>query len=99
MLNAQELSYIREFAPFSRVNLEVQLRCWDEKYAYFEQRFYQGDVLHSVGHARMAMLHQGRVMSLGEVLQREGFSVESPPETEAIRDWKETLVAKRSQFA
>lgn len=98
VLNAQELTYIREFAPLSQVTLDVQLRCWDEKYAYFEQRFYHGKTLHSVGHARMAMLHKGKVMSMGEVLAREGLSVESPPETEAITDWKETLAAKRAQF-
>jgi len=99
VLNAQELSYVREFPPFSQVNLEVQLRCWDEKYAYFEQRFYLGKTLHSVGHARMAMLHRGKVMGLDEVLKREGRTIASPPETEAIRDWKETLFVKREQFS
>ena len=98
VLNAQELTYIREFPPFSRVDVVVRLVCWDEKYAYFEQRFYRGDTLHSIGHARMAILHKGKVISAGQVFGRDGEPMVSPPETEAIQDWKETLAAKRDQF-
>lgn len=99
VLNAQELTYIREFPPFARVEVSVQLVCWDDKYAYFEQRFYRGATLHSVGHARMAMIRGGRVVSMSEVLESIGHSPQSPPETEAITDWKETLAAKRERFS
>lgn len=98
VLNAQELTYVREFKPFSRVDVAVQLRCWDEKYGYFEQRFYHKGELYAVGHARMAMLHKRKVVSMGEVFERFGHKVESQSETEAITDWKETLRAKRDYF-
>ena len=99
VLNAQELTYIREFKPFSRVELQVELKCWDEKYGYFEQRFYCNDKLYAVGHARMAILHKGKVISYSSVFSRFGHSIESPAETEAIRDWKETLSAKKNYFS
>lgn len=99
VLNAQEMTYIREFPPLTRVDLEVQLMCWDQKYAYFEQRFYHNSRLHSIGHARMAILKSGRIISAGDALAELGHRLDSPPETEAIRDWKETLAAKRDRFS
>lgn len=98
VVNAQEITYIREFLPFSRVDIEVELKCWDEKYGYFEQRFYHKGQLYAVSHARMAMLYERKVLSFGETFRRFGFEVENRPETEAITDWKETLRAKRDHF-
>ncbi|WP_157954309.1 thioesterase family protein [Saccharospirillum mangrovi] len=99
VLNAQEMTYIREFRPFSRVKVQAQLVCWDEKYGYFEQRYYHGDQLYSVGHARVAVLQKGKVKSLDAVFQEQGMALTSPPETEAVTDWKATLAAKRSRFS
>lgn len=98
VLNAQEITYIREFLPFSRVDVEVQLMCWDEKYGYFEQRFYHDGSLYAISHARMAMLYQRKVISFAETFKRFGFAVENRPESEAIADWKATLRAKRDHF-
>ncbi len=98
VLNAQEITYIREFKPFSRLELVVELKCWDEKYGYFEQRFYHQGQLYAVSHARMAMLYQRKVVSFGEVFKRLGLAVENRSETLAITDWKETLAAKRDYF-
>ena len=99
VLNAQEMTYIREFRPFSRVDARVQLVCWDEKYGYFEQRFYSGDKLFSVGHARVAILKNGKVKGLDAVFADQGLALTSPPETEAVTDWKATLAAKRETFS
>lgn len=99
VLNAQEITYIREFRPFSRVDVEVELKCWDEKYGYFEQRFYHKGQLYAVSHARMAMLFKKKVVSYGETFKHFGFDVQNKPETEAIADWKETLRAKRAHFS
>jgi acyl-CoA thioesterase FadM len=99
VLNAQEITYIREFKPFSRLELEIELKCWDEKYGYFEQRFYHKGQLYAVSHARMAILHRRKVVSFGEVFKRFGLSSHNQPETEAITDWKETLRAKRDHFS
>jgi acyl-CoA thioesterase FadM len=99
VVNAQEITYIREFLPFSRVDIEVELKCWDEKYGYFEQRFYYKGKLYAVSHARMAMLYERKVISFQETFKRFGYDVENRPETEAIKDWKETLKAKKEHFA
>ncbi|MDX1474343.1 MAG: thioesterase family protein, partial [Reinekea sp.] len=96
---AQEITYIREFRPFSKVELEIELKCWDEKYAYFEQRFYCRGKLFAVAHARMAIVYQSSVISMKEAFSRFGYQVESLPETEAITDWKATLRAKREHFS
>lgn len=99
VLNAQEMTYIREFRPFSRVEARVQLVCWDDKYGYFEQRFYHGERLYSVGHARVAILKDGKVLGFDDVFARQNLDLTSPPETEAVTDWKATLAAKRERFS
>lgn len=99
VLNAQEMTYIREFRPFSQLELRVQLVCWDEKYGYFEQRFYHRGQLYSVGHARVAVVKDRQVFSLDDVFRRFGVAATSPPETEAVTDWKATLAAKRKHFS
>lgn len=99
VLNAQEITYIREFKPFSRVDIAIELKCWDDKYGYFEQRFYCKGKLHAVSHARLAILHNQKVVSFDQVFQRLGYVIHNQPETEAITDWKATLKAKRAHFS
>jgi len=98
VVNAQEITYIREFRPFSRVIMESNLICWDEKYAYFEQRFYCKDALYAIAHVRMAIIYKKEIRSIDYFFQHLGHHLESPGETEVISDWKETLKAKRRQF-
>lgn len=99
VINAQEITYIREFQPFSKVELQTELICFDEKYGYFEQRFYKDGSLYAVSHARMAFLMKRKVISFGDFFQSLGHSIKSPPETNAIREWKLTLQAKKEQFS
>ena len=99
VLNAQEITYIREFKPFSTLDLEIQLKCWDDKYGYFEQRFYHKGQLYAVSHARMAILYRRKVVSFAEAFKHFGFVATNQPETEAIADWKKTLKAKKEYFS
>jgi len=99
VINAQEITYIREFRPFSRVDLEVELKSWDEKYGYFEQRFYHKGQLYAVSHARMAILYKRKVISYSDTFYNFGLQANNKPETEAITDWKALLQAKREHFS
>ncbi len=99
VINAQEITYIREFKPFAKVTLEIQLISWDQKYIYFEQRYYCGDRLYAIGHVRSAMLQGRKVVPPQATFDRLGFDVTSPIETDTIKHWKETLSAKKDQFS
>lgn len=99
VINAQEITYIREFRPFSKVRVDMQLVSWDHKYSYFEQRYYCGDRLYAVGHARSAMLASRKVVTPQSVYDALDLNVQSPIESEIIADWKETLDAKKRQFS
>lgn len=99
VVNAQEITYIREFKPFAKVTMETQLMCWDEKYGYFEQRFYCDGQIYAVAHVRMAVLLKRKVITLGQFFENIGYSLQSPDETIVIKDWKEMLSAKKEQFS
>ena len=99
VINAQEITYIREFTPFSTVRIELQLVSWDDKYSYYEQRYYGGDRLFAIGHARSAMLKARTVVTPQSVFDALNMNVQSPVESEIIADWKETLAAKKRQFS
>lgn len=99
VINAQEITYIREFLPLSRVELIVELKSWDEKYGYFEQRYYCAKQLYAVAHSRMAMIQKRKVCSFGEVFENLGHSVHSPEEPQVVTEWKQTLNAKKTQFS
>lgn len=99
VINAQEITYIREFRTFSKVIVEIQLVSWDDKYSYFEQRYFCGDRLYAIGHARSAMLTSRKVVTPQSVYDALALNVQSPAESEIIADWKETLAAKKRQFS
>ncbi len=103
VISAQEITYMREFSLFSRVMIDVELMCWDQKYSYFEQRYYRcvngQEQLCAVGHVRIAVLKGRSVMQPMQFLQELGSDAASPAETLVVTDWKETLEAKRQQFS
>lgn len=99
VVNAQEMTYIREFKPFARVELQVDLAAWDDKYTYFEQRYYHKGKLFSVGHARVCLLKGRKVFPPKQFIALYGREAPNVNETPAVAAWKQTLNAKRDQFS
>ena len=48
VVNAQEITYIKEIPPFSRFRISTQVLAWDEKYFYVEHRFSSKGKLHAL---------------------------------------------------
>jgi len=69
VLASQTLTFIREIKPFAPVDIESRVLHWDKKYFYMEHRFLVDGKLHASCLARIAVLHKGKLRSLGSMLQ------------------------------
>ncbi|PVZ68269.1 thioesterase family protein [Pelagibaculum spongiae] len=99
IMNAQEISYIRELSPFQKFTLETRMVGWDEKYFYVEQRFVSGGKLYAIAHVRGLFIHKRKAVAMGEVLdhleQSQGSQsprINQPPQ---IIAWKQLLEQKK----
>lgn len=97
VVNASEITFIRELPPFAQFNLSTQLLAFDEKYAYFEQRFTRQGKLHAIAHARVAIINGNSLISLQEMAALVGQQIKSPILPEAIALWKQLLDHKKWQ--
>lgn len=97
VVNASEITFIRELPPFAAFTLSTQLLAFDEKYAYFEQRFTHKGKLCAIAHARVAVIKGREVISFRQMAALAGQTLESPVLPEAIALWKQLLDHKKWQ--
>ena len=97
VVNASEITFIRELPPFAAFTLSTQLLAFDEKYAYFEQRFTRKGKLHAIAHARVAIIQGSELISAGQMAALAGQTLQSPLLPEAIALWKQLLDHKKWQ--
>lgn len=95
VVNAQEITYIRELAPLKAFSLETRMLGWDEKYFYFEQRFMQNGRLHALAQVRGLFAKNGKAIPMQEALLEAGLKVTQPELPETILTWKILLDAKK----
>ncbi|CAA0125851.1 Uncharacterised protein [BD1-7 clade bacterium] len=95
VVNAQEITYIRELKPFARFEIKSRLLGWDEKYFYVEHRVVRHGRLHAIAHIRAACVKNGKVLNFGDVLETCGFAMEARELPEAIGLWQELLDHKK----
>lgn len=95
VVNAQEITYIKEVSPFSRFRISTQILGWDEKYFYVEHRISTKGKLHAIAHIRIAAVQGKRVVSMDEVFKKCGFEGIQPKVPEAVDIWKQLLEHKK----
>lgn len=95
IVNAAEITFIREFSPFTKFTLETKLVGWDEKYLYFEQRFMQNGRVHAIGQIRGLFANKGKVVPSQDVLSTANISIEQPILPETTQAWKHLLDTKK----
>lgn len=95
VVNAQEITYIKEVAPFSRFRISSQILGWDQKYFYVEHRFSTKGKLHAIAHIRIAALQGNSVIGMDKVFNQCGFTDMQPNVPEAVDIWKQLLEHKK----
>lgn len=95
VVNAQEITYIKEMPPLSRFRISSQILGWDEKYFYVEHRISTKGKLHAIAHIRIAALQGNKVISMDEVFNICGFTDIETKVPEAVDIWKQLLEHKK----
>ncbi|PWJ44813.1 thioesterase family protein [Sediminitomix flava] len=97
VVNAQEITFIKQIPPFAKFTLETELIYWDEKYWYIEQKFLLNSKVAAIAKFRGVYLEKGKVIPSSKVLAAKGISLEQPPLTDKILKWKEMLDQKKQE--
>lgn len=95
VVNAQEITYIKEVAPFTRFRISSQILGWDDKYFYVEHRLSTKGKLHAIAHIRIAAVQDRKVISMDEVFKTCGFEYVNAKVPEAVDIWKQLLEHKK----
>ena len=95
VVNAQEITYIKEIPPLARFRISTQILAWDEKYFYVEHRVSSKGKLHAIAHIRIAALGKKGVMNMQEIFDVCGLEVKQPEPVEAVEIWKQLLDHKK----
>ena len=95
VVNAQEITYIKEIPPFSLFRISTQVLAWDEKYFYVEHRFSSKGKLHAIAHIRLAALGKEGVMNMQDIFEICELEVKQPEPVEAVEIWKQLLDHKK----
>ena len=94
VLSSQTVTFIREIKPFSKVRLESRVLYWDRKYFYMEHRFLVKGQLHCKAFARIALLQNGRLKSLDNVMQQRDKFFKRPEREYPTPDLAPEITAK-----
>lgn len=95
VVNAQEITYIKEVPPLTRFKISSQILNWDEKYFYVEHRVSSKGKLHAIAHIRIAALQGNEVISMQQVMLKCGFEMARSKQNEAVDIWKTLLDHKK----
>ena len=97
MAVSQEITYIRDIAPFEKFEIHTELAGWDEKYFYITQDFYSKKGLCVKAMVRGLFLQNRAPVAVSKILELYG----DPPKTDKfesrINAWKKLLELKKAE--
>ncbi len=96
VINAIELTFIRPIKPFQKFKLVTRLIAWDDKYYYFEQKFFAGRTLCAIALVRGVFLHHDKKVPMEKIQKIIGENVPAPEFPPTVQHWKELMELKKS---
>ncbi|WOT05375.1 thioesterase family protein [Shewanella youngdeokensis] len=97
IVNAVEMTYIRDIKPFAKFSVETRMVGWDEKYFYIEHRFVSDRGLHCIAFIRGVFVCKRKVVPIADMLAEAKFDGPSPEIPVEIAKWKSFLKLKKAQ--
>ena len=95
MAVSQEITYIKDIAPFEKFEIHTQLAGWDEKYVYMVQDFYGRKGLCAKAMIRGVFVHKKKPVPTEQVLVVFGHPPKIDRYQERIETWKKVLDLKK----
>ena len=102
-LGAATIRYRLPLNPFQRFELHTRLACWDEKWAYIEQKFILSDGPKKGAIAAIAIVkgsfydqNAKRTVPTDEVLRLGNLDIASPDMPEHILEWRKSEQSLRN---
>lgn len=97
MATAQEITYIKDIAPFEKFSVHTRLAGWDDKYVYMAQDFYGKKGLCAKAMMRGVFVHKKKLIDIEKVLQVFGNPSQDASYNERIETWKKVLELKKNE--
>ena len=111
MINARNISFLRELSPFEPFKVTSEIICWDRSFLYMEHKIVnKQNKTSSICYSRGLFLSKKGLISFKELLKNaidngkgptdglEAFEAGSPPMPDHIKHWKETLKHQKKQI-
>ena len=73
------MRFRRSLAPFQRYRIVTQLKGWDDKWLYYQQRIESEGDAYALGYARLACVGKGRTVLIADLMKLRGYDAPSPP--------------------
>ncbi|MAZ88515.1 MAG: thioesterase [Cellvibrionaceae bacterium] len=96
IVNSLEITFIREIPPFRKFSVQTKFMGWDEKYYYFESRFFYDGKLCAYANSRQAIVKNRKIVPFGEVLANAGYNIPNPRGNPVIESWRKFMGAKKN---
>ena len=97
MATAQEITYIKDIAPFEKFSVHTRLAGWDDKYVYMSQDFYGKKGLCAKAMMRGVFVHKRIPVPISEVLDLFGNPQVGDLYLGRIQAWKDIHDFKKNE--
>ncbi len=97
MATAQEITYIKDIAPFEKFSVHTRLAGWDEKYVYMAQDFYAKKGLCAKAMMRGVFVHNRIPVPISEVLELFGNPHVDEKYAGRMQAWKDIHEFKKTE--
>lgn len=93
IVSSTEISYVRELRTFQRFTVSARVVGYDERYFYYEQRFFSEGRIVTHAFIRIACVRGGKTWPIAELRERVSLP-DSPALPEPVLRWRDMLAAK-----
>jgi len=97
MATAQEITYIKDIAPFEKFSVHTRLAGWDDKYIYMAQDFYGKKGLCAKAMMRGVFAYKKKPVPIRDVLEMFGNPEIENNFQDRLKAWRDIQNFKKSE--
>lgn len=98
VIDAQEISYLRQIAPGEKVEVVTELIGWTESHFFFKHQFRSKAGTAAVSYDRGLFVANRKIIPMKDVIRLVDSDLESPPLPEEVLAFHARAGSKRSRY-